>query len=345
MSRPSARRSSVKRSGARSHRPAKSADRGCRRRGPRPWSIAGCRTGHAPVPSGRRRPARRCRGRPARWSLKLTPRTRPPASAPRPRGPARRARGVSPFSDRRWRSSRPTMLATNGHDRSHPWPAADPAAILEHGHRSASERSPPAGEDVDNRRAPLAHPAHPFEQEFGIAPGDDRGRLVEDQEPGVADQRLGDLEHLLVGDRRCLTRARGSSERQAQPERPAPAGAWRGGRSAQAGRVAPRRTSRSPRRSSRETVRLPDRSHERRRARRLRARPRPALAREGDRADIRLVGAGDDLDQGRLARAVLPTNACTSPAATSKSTASSDRTPGNRWRCRSVGARRPLSTA
>ena len=43
--------------------------------------------------------------------------------------------------------------------------------------------------------------AQPVEQQLDLPAGDHGGRLVEDQQLGLVDQRLGDLDHLLVGDR------------------------------------------------------------------------------------------------------------------------------------------------
>ena len=43
-----------------------------------------------------------------------------------------------------------------------------------------------------------------------------RGRLVHDEHPGVEAQRLGDLDHLLLGDREVADQV-GRIERQSEP--------------------------------------------------------------------------------------------------------------------------------
>ena len=70
-------------------------------------------------------------------------------------------------------------------------------AVLEHGHRMAKREN--LGEtvrNVDHRNAVAGQPPHHIEQFFGFGKGQRRRRLVEDQDPEVARQRLGDLDDL-----------------------------------------------------------------------------------------------------------------------------------------------------
>ena len=55
--------------------------------------------------------------------------------------------------------------------------------------------------DVDNSDPAAAHLAHVVEEQVDLSARDDGCRLVEDEKPGLAHQRLGDLDHLLIGER------------------------------------------------------------------------------------------------------------------------------------------------
>ena len=56
--------------------------------------------------------------------------------------------------------------------------------------------------DVDDRDAARGELAHDAEQHLRLALGERGGRLVEDQHAAVERQRLGDLDQLLLGDRK-----------------------------------------------------------------------------------------------------------------------------------------------
>ena len=56
--------------------------------------------------------------------------------------------------------------------------------------------------DVDDRDAAGGELAHDAEQHARLAIGERRRRLVEDQDAAVEGQRLGDLDQLLLGDRK-----------------------------------------------------------------------------------------------------------------------------------------------
>ena len=55
--------------------------------------------------------------------------------------------------------------------------------------------------DVDNSDPAAAHLAHVVEEQVDLSACNDRCRLIEDKKPWLADQRLGDLDHLLIGER------------------------------------------------------------------------------------------------------------------------------------------------
>ena len=55
--------------------------------------------------------------------------------------------------------------------------------------------------DVDNSDPAAAHLAHVVEEQIDLSTRDDRRRFIEDEKSGLADQRLGDLDHLLIGER------------------------------------------------------------------------------------------------------------------------------------------------
>ena len=63
--------------------------------------------------------------------------------------------------------------------------------------------------DEEHGDAAFAQPAQALEQQRDLAPGDDSGGLVEDQQPDIVRHGARDLDHLLVGDReRSHRRAR-----------------------------------------------------------------------------------------------------------------------------------------
>ena len=55
--------------------------------------------------------------------------------------------------------------------------------------------------DVNNSDPEATHLAHVVEEQIDLSTRDDCCWLVEDEKPGLADQRLGDLDHLLIGER------------------------------------------------------------------------------------------------------------------------------------------------
>ena len=103
--------------------------------------------------------------------------------------------------------------------------------------------------DEHDRGALVAQRPDHREEPLDLDAAERRGRLVHDQDPGLAGQRLGDLDQLLVGDGQAAGRA-GRVDVHAQPgEQPWPR--WRSspcGRSGAAGSAAgcPSRCSRPP---------------------------------------------------------------------------------------------------
>ena len=140
-----------------------------------------------------------------------------------------------------------------------------------------------------------------------VAAGQRRGRLVEDQDDGVAADRLGDLDHLPARQAEVADqRARVDVLAGDAGEEPLGAGgAGRGGRSGR-GASAGRRARCCRRPSGRGSATAPGRCRRCRRGsprrgwRRRRARPSRRSSPESGRKH-----AGDDLDQRRLAGAVL----------------------------------------
>ena len=55
--------------------------------------------------------------------------------------------------------------------------------------------------DVDDQHARRREAPREIEQPLGLARGERRGRLVEDEDRRVASKRLGDLDHLTLGER------------------------------------------------------------------------------------------------------------------------------------------------
>jgi|HubBroStandDraft_5_1064220.scaffolds.fasta_scaffold207092_1 hypothetical protein len=70
--------------------------------------------------------------------------------------------------------------------------------------------------DVDNTDPEAAHLSHIVEQQIDFSTRDDRRRFIEDKESGLADQRLGDLNHLSIGKRE-IADPRESRNRHAKP--------------------------------------------------------------------------------------------------------------------------------
>jgi hypothetical protein len=86
----------------------------------------------------------------------------------------------------------------------------DDLAVAHHRDRRADrEDLLEAVGDEEHRGAAVAQRAHDAEQPLDLGPGERRGRLVHDQHPRVERQRLGDLDDLLVGDREAADGARG----------------------------------------------------------------------------------------------------------------------------------------
>ncbi len=139
-----------------------------------------------------------------------------------------------------------------------------------------------------------------------VGGGERRGRLVEDQELGVAAERLGDLDHLAARQRQVADRGRGLTS--SQPTRAS---------SSSARRRWARRSIRPRRFGGRVMLMLSatDRSGITDSSWNTATMPtafaacglvkRDRLAVEGHRALVGRHHAGDDLDQGRLAGAVL----------------------------------------
>ena len=162
--------------------------------------------------------------------------------------------------------------------------------------------------DVDDADAALAQQADDAEQAHDVRLGQRRGRLVHDQDAGVLRERLGDLDPLPVADReRADQRARGRDRgcrarraarapwRASPPSRSPPKrvrGAW------------PMKMFSATVSSGKQQQLLEDRGD----AAALgvvRVREAHDLAVQADGAGVGLVDAGDDLDQRRLAGAVL----------------------------------------
>ena len=145
------------------------------------------------------------------------------------------------------------------------------------------------------------------EQLLDLGGGQRRGRLVHHDQPRVHRQRAGDLDHLLLGD------ARVAHEGHRLDVEPEPAG----DRPRVRGHLAPvRRTAAAPGSRPMKTfsaiVRFGSERElliDRRDAEALgvvrASRGVTVLAGERDRARVRLLGAGQDLEQRRLAGAVL----------------------------------------
>ena len=56
--------------------------------------------------------------------------------------------------------------------------------------------------DVNNSDPEATHLAHVVEEQIDLSTRDDRRRFIEDEKPWLANQRLGDLDHLLIGERK-----------------------------------------------------------------------------------------------------------------------------------------------
>ena len=78
-----------------------------------------------------------------------------------------------------------------------------------------SRTSVQAVRDVDDELAVGGELAGEAEQPLGLARRQRRGRLVEDEDFGIAGERLGDLDHLPLGERQpadLLVRAASSGK-------------------------------------------------------------------------------------------------------------------------------------
>ena len=186
-------------------------------------------------------------------------------------------------------------------------PNADQLAVLEHRHAVGDREDllQPVG-DVDDADAVRAQTPGSVEQQLRLAARNHRSRLVEHQKLRIAHQRLCDLDHLLIRDAQLLHQ-RAGVEMMAEPvERFAGASVHRGVVDQSEPRL---------RRVAEEDV-LRDRQLGEKNEflvdhmdagvfRLLGRRPAARDAVEDDLAAIRRVGAGDGLDQCRLAGAVF----------------------------------------
>ena len=161
--------------------------------------------------------------------------------------------------------------------------------------------------DVEERQALVAQLVEDRVDLLDVGAGQGRGRLVEDQEPRVAAQRLGDLDHLPA--------------RQGQVASPAPSGFTSSqptrASSSSARRRWARRSIRPKRRggSAMQMLSATERSGISDSSWKMQTMPaalaaggsakRTSLPVEAHGALVRLHHAGDDLDQRRLAGAVL----------------------------------------
>jgi hypothetical protein len=186
-------------------------------------------------------------------------------------------------------------------------PGADGAAVTHHRHLLADPEQlvQPVG-DVDDGDTGLRQPADDAEQHLDLRVGEDRRGLVEDEHLGVAGQRLGDGDLLLLGDRQVADRPRrirlGQAEQRQQLEHPLVLG----------GPVHPAAAHQL---ASDEDVLGDGELGEQLRllvdgldavVQRVLRRPQShRRALELDGAGVGALGSRDDLDQGRLAGAVL----------------------------------------
>ncbi len=84
---------------------------------------------------------------------------------------------------------------------------ADDAAVLHHRHAVGdAEHFLETVGNVDDTDALGAEPCDDAVQAFGVGGREHRGRLVEDDDPDLLRQGLGDFDHLLVGDREVADR-------------------------------------------------------------------------------------------------------------------------------------------
>ena len=258
-----------------------------------------------------------------------------PATGRRPRGPRRRRRPPSAAAGTRTRSLRPVISATTlavGVVRARQ-PGGDRAAVLEHGDAVAdlADLLQPV-RDVDDGDAVRGQVADDPEEVVDLVVVEHRRRLVHDDQPGVVRERPGHADDLLAGGGQPADLAARRDLAVAQPLE----------------QGAGRRARRSPRRTkpAGRCARGPRKMFSATRARRRGRAPgrswrcRGASPRSGGRAGparrchvivavVGLVRAGQHLDQGRLAGAVLAEQAVHLAGATSRSTPSSARTPGN----------------
>ena len=78
-------------------------------------------------------------------------------------------------------------------------PRAGKPPVLQHRNRVAERKYlGKAVRNVDDRHAVPGEPPHDFEQFLGLGQGQRRCRLVEDEHPQIARQRLGDLDNLRL---------------------------------------------------------------------------------------------------------------------------------------------------
>ena len=188
----------------------------------------------------------------------------------------------------------------------HP-PGADERPVAQRGHAVGDLRQLlEAVRDVDDPDPLRLQLADDAEEVLHLLVAERGGGLVHDQDPGVGPQRPGDLDELLLGHRQPAHLGLGVDARADPPEEPpgplpapCPADPTPG-----PPRLQPQRDVLGDRQVGEEGRLLVDRGDpERAGADRVVVLDRPALHLE--RSLVRRVGAGDDLDQRRLPRAVL----------------------------------------
>ena len=161
--------------------------------------------------------------------------------------------------------------------------------------------------DEEQGAALVAQAAGDGEQAVDLDAAQGGGRLVHDEHPGVERDGLRDLDDLLVGDREAERRAVGvdpHAEPREEAERLAPASRLRSMRPSERGRLAAHEDVLGDRQVGEERRLLVDDGD----AGGLRLGGRgevDGLAVEQELAGVALVEARDDLDERRLAGAVL----------------------------------------
>ena len=182
----------------------------------------------------------------------------------------------------------------------------DLLAVAEHGHPVGDHRQlVEAVADVDDPHAVLAQPLDHLEQGVDLAVGEDRARLVEDQDLGVVGEGLGDRDQLLLADGDVGDPDVGQGAVQAEPvEQLVHLGPLGGQVDQRApGQLAADEDVLGHRQLAEQLRLLVDGGDAG--VEGGRGVPAEALPGHLDRALVGGLGAGDHLDQGGLARAVL----------------------------------------